>query len=354
MLNNVFHFVRQYFGKSYVSDIEIITNYKINRFVIESTSRCNLKCVMCPRNSYSQHDGDFNFGLFLKISNYFKEIEFIDLSGWGEPLLNDKICDMVKIAKSYKCKVGFTTNGMLLNPEIIRKLIENGIDYIDISLDGGTAHTYEKIRGGAVFEHLINNIKSLSEIKRELVTDKPSLTLTFCMMQQNIHELPDVIKIAKKYNISTVVAKNLDVISNKDDLDEIIHSFFDNKATKVSDNTIKMSIHESKNLADKLGINLITSALKPNEMNNCWANPLNTIFISHTGNVSFCCNLGHPVPRVISFDKILPNTQKTYGNLKNQSMSEILSSNDYKIARNLFEKHEIPDECQGCLLIKGI
>jgi len=354
MLNNVFHFVRQYFGKYDVSDIEIIKNHEINRFVIESTSRCNLRCEMCPRYSYSQHDGDLNFGLFLKISKYFKEIESIDLSGWGEPLLNYKICDMVKIAKSYKCKVGFTTNGMLLNPEIIRKLIINGIDYIDISLDGGTAQTYEKIRRGAVFEHLISNIKSISEIKRELATDKPFLTLTFCMMKQNIHELSEVIKIAKENCVSTVIAKNLDVLSNKKNLDEIIYSFSDNKATKISDHRIKMSIHESKNLAEKLGITLIVSSLKPNEMNNCWANPLHTIFISYNGDVSFCCNLGHPVPRVISSDKILPNTQKIYGNLKKQSMSEILSSSDYNIARNLFEKNKIPHECQGCLIIKGI
>jgi MoaA/NifB/PqqE/SkfB family radical SAM enzyme len=51
---------------------------------------------------------------YEKISCYFDFVNFVDLSGWGEPLLHKRIYDMVKMAKEKKCFVGFTTNGTLL------------------------------------------------------------------------------------------------------------------------------------------------------------------------------------------------------------------------------------------------
>ena len=97
-----------------------------------------------------------------KMSKFFKAIDIVDLTGFGEPLLNSHFTDMVRILKENDCTVSFTTNATVLTPERSRELIELGLDIIDISLDGGSPEVFETIRRGAKFDEVINNICQLS------------------------------------------------------------------------------------------------------------------------------------------------------------------------------------------------
>ena len=54
---------------------------------IEVTSRCFLKCVMCPNITLPKWDSrDMDFETFTKISKYFPYAKLIYLQEWGENL----------------------------------------------------------------------------------------------------------------------------------------------------------------------------------------------------------------------------------------------------------------------------
>jgi MoaA/NifB/PqqE/SkfB family radical SAM enzyme len=52
----------------------------------------------------------------------------VHLQGWGEPLLHRQFFEIVARAKKAGCRVGTTTNGILLDRAEIGKLDESGID----------------------------------------------------------------------------------------------------------------------------------------------------------------------------------------------------------------------------------
>ena len=80
----------------------------------------------------------------------------------GEPLLRKDIVDICQKISEYNIKPSISTNGILLNKKLIEQLHNAGVDYIHLSIDGGTAKTHEALRGvKGSFELLMNAMDML-------------------------------------------------------------------------------------------------------------------------------------------------------------------------------------------------
>lgn len=125
---------------------------------IEASSACNLRCPMCPRTvvmknsdktrEYSKH---FDFSLYQRLIDEAAKLGIyaVKLNWLGEPLMNPRIVDMVRYAKSKGIEdVIMNTNATLLTEKMSRELISAGIDRIFFSFDSPYKDAYEKIRGG--------------------------------------------------------------------------------------------------------------------------------------------------------------------------------------------------------------
>lgn len=84
----------------------------------------------------TREKGFMSLETFKKSLTLAKELKVpaLALHNWGESLLHPDIYKFVKLA-SQKFKVGFTTNGTLLNREVIEKLKKNHLTYLDISVN---------------------------------------------------------------------------------------------------------------------------------------------------------------------------------------------------------------------------
>ncbi len=127
---------------------------------IEITNRCNLNCIMCPRQQMSRPVGDMRIKEFEYLINQGgNRLEYVWLQDYGEPLLHPQVSAMIRICKQQGIRVSISTNATLLNEEIGRQIIESGLDYFMLALDGTSKGTYESVRKGADFDKVINNIK---------------------------------------------------------------------------------------------------------------------------------------------------------------------------------------------------
>ena len=84
---------------------------------VEVTSYCNAACVYCPHTVYQGHWASRHLPLttFAKLLPALARARLVYLQGWGEPLLHPDFFNMVALAKQAGCRVGTTTNGMLLD-----------------------------------------------------------------------------------------------------------------------------------------------------------------------------------------------------------------------------------------------
>ncbi len=158
---------------------EVRLSYLPARLWVETTSICNLRCVMCPnKNLRKEEKGFMDFVLFRKIIDEAREFVFdINLIHRGEGLLHPEFPRMAEYAHEAGITTKFHTNATLLDGPRSRALIEAGLDQISFSFDGYDKKTYESIRVNADFEKTIRNIVGFLEIKRELGRKKPQAIL---------------------------------------------------------------------------------------------------------------------------------------------------------------------------------
>ena len=132
---------------------------------IEPTNFCNYKCSFCPHSvGLKREKGFMELSLYKKIINEiapFMRNKKVSLHFIGESLLHKKLHEMVKIASKKGIKVLFFTNASLLTVETFKKLSENGLYRLTISLDGTNKEEYEKMQIGGDWEKVIGNIREV-------------------------------------------------------------------------------------------------------------------------------------------------------------------------------------------------
>ena len=147
--------------------------------IVDPASHCNFKCRFCPTGhvdliqSTGRYQGPMAFETFTKIIDDLQEfdepIRVLRLYKEGEPLMNKRFADMVRYARaSDKIKrIDTTTNGVLLIPKIAEKIIDAGIDQINISVNGVRNEQFaELVKTKVNFEKYVENIKHLYSISR--------------------------------------------------------------------------------------------------------------------------------------------------------------------------------------------
>lgn len=95
------------------------------RIVIELTPECNLSCRVCPRKYIEEKKGHISRSLWIKLIDEIAECspESILIPFWrGESLLHPDFSDLIEIALKKSLRIHISTNGVLMNDEILRLL----------------------------------------------------------------------------------------------------------------------------------------------------------------------------------------------------------------------------------------
>lgn len=158
-----------------------------NSLVIEATNRCQMNCIMCPREAMASTLQDMPLDLFKKIIDQTADfIEYVDFALRGEPLLNRDIYAMINYAKTKGIYTGLQTNGLLLTKENCETLLASGLDYLAISLEAVSEKTYDKIRKQGCFKEVMTNTKNFIEMNN--ISKKPIIIIAQMIDMPENHE----------------------------------------------------------------------------------------------------------------------------------------------------------------------
>lgn len=266
---------------------------------IEPTLHCNLECGMCVNPLSKRKKRHMALDEFRRIVDSLRFLRKISLVGAGEPLLNPAIFDMTAYAKSKDIHIGFATNGMLLNDSVCRKIVDSRLDWINISVDSANKDRYETIRKGADFGLLSGNMRRLVKAKGN--KSYPEISAWFVIMQDNLSELPDVIKLSRDNGIGKVSAQ-LEHSWNDDSLKKKI------AAAERKDFMVKIRdvLKEARRTAFESNVEFEYVNVPDNTAPRACKWPWKSCYITAEGFVTPCCLHGSD-PTVINFGNILEN-----------------------------------------------
>jgi hypothetical protein len=103
---------------------------------IEVSGLCNRYCPYCPYPSSTREKGLMSIDTFNISIDLVKKLNqnWILLHNFGEPLLNPKLIEFIKIARNYVDKVAISTNGILLSRDYAISLKKAGLTGLCISV----------------------------------------------------------------------------------------------------------------------------------------------------------------------------------------------------------------------------
>lgn len=157
--------------------------------LVEMANVCNHSCTFCAYNKMTRPANVLEPALFERVMAEAFEAgaREVGLYSGAEPFTSKHFTEFVQISK----KLGYTyiyttTNGSLPKPERLKETIDNGLDSIKFSVNGGDRETYKLIHGKDHFDRVIENIKFVSEYRKTL--DRPFyLAVSFVECAENAH-----------------------------------------------------------------------------------------------------------------------------------------------------------------------
>lgn len=305
---------------------------------VENVSRCNFHCTMCQVSDWPgyQRAADMSLEDFKRLIDSQYGVVEMKLQGVGEPLLGgETYFAMIRYARSKRIWVRTTTNASLLHlNDNYKKLIDSGINDVQISIDGATKATFEQIRRGSRFERVVENCKLINAYasKRQAL-----VTRTWVVLQRdNFQEFFDFITLAHEMGF-----KRLTFALNLTDWGQ--QTWNDaNRGVTVEDAVTPEMAEEAVARGRGLGVEVtfwnITSKYQTDKPEHLCPWPFERSYISSDMRIVPCCMIGNP-------------DVSELGDARD--FTDAWRGKTYQQFRQAHLDGQLPKICQGCYYAKG-
>ncbi len=154
---------------------------QLPRIFFEPTVLCNLSCLeaVCSREARLPQTRERSRFPREEFENLLAEVGQdlirLDFFNYGEPFLHPEAADMIELLKERHPQVFLyvSTNGLMLTPEVSRRVIAAGLDEITFSIDGADQATYEKYRRGGDLDKVLAIVKGFVDERNRQQRETP-------------------------------------------------------------------------------------------------------------------------------------------------------------------------------------
>ena len=344
---------------------------KLLKLYIEPSSRCNLDCKMCFRNTWIDEDcSDMDMRVFMNtVGSMPDSVETVFFGGMGEPLINLDILAMVEFAANKGAGVSLQTNGTLLTRGMSAALLDRGLDMLWVSVDSFDEDEYETIRKNSSLELISLNIEDFNaeRIRRQNTAKKhgnrgsAELGLAFVAMKSNISQLGALRRFADEHGVSAINISNVfptdsfsvseNLFSRTLALDLPAKGLWDRRITLTAMDIHLECVRDSIPALLGTGFDdgVAGSKMEARLQQYCRFVNDGKAFVRHDGEVSPCMALLHSGVTYLG-DKRRTVHSHSFGNAGKQSLSDIWGSEEYTAFRKRVMEFDFSPcvQCGGC------
>jgi len=167
--------------------------------LIELTSACNLKCIMCFQSDQSfrtsKFIGNMDFNAFKDVIDkaFTEGVKAISFASRGEPLLYKYFEDAIKYISGKFLEIKINTNAIYLDDKKIHSILKYCDNLLLVfSVESCNSESYRKIRVGGDFQKVVNNIRRFHEIKNKFYPDAKVTTRVSGVILNKYHDIDEL------------------------------------------------------------------------------------------------------------------------------------------------------------------
>lgn len=176
-------------------------NQQSYSLTISIDDSCNLACPSCRREQIMLEDGSefeikkHNIHKIVSWLEKFDKPILITMSGNGDPLASRIIRPLIQ---NYYPKANqyfnLKTNGLLLKKILEHSPIKKSIAVYSVSVDAGSATTYEQVRRPGKWSVLLDNLQWLSQHR-----ESAEVVLDFVVQASNLEDIRPFVELCAKH-----------------------------------------------------------------------------------------------------------------------------------------------------------
>jgi MoaA/NifB/PqqE/SkfB family radical SAM enzyme len=175
--------------------------------IIDPCNYCNLRCPLCPTgiNQLGRPQAMLSFEHFRQYFDPLAPHLFETyLHNWGESLLNKQVFRMIDHAQRSDVGTNLSSNFYRVSSDDMDKLLDCGLEYLVISLDGTSQETYGQYRIGGNYDQVLENMCELIRRRNLRKQKTPMIEWQFIVMKQNEHQVEEAEKLSRKIGVDLI------------------------------------------------------------------------------------------------------------------------------------------------------
>lgn len=175
--------------------------------IIDPCNYCNLRCPLCATgmNKLGRNQSMMSLQCFKSwFEPHMPYLFEVYLHNWGESLLNPDLFSMIAHAQSKNVGTNLSSNLNIARSEHLDAMIDSGLEYLVVSLDGVDQKSYSPYRVRGDFERVVDNIAELLRRRQARGSKGPVVEWQYIVMKHNQHRVADAEKMAKKLGVDLI------------------------------------------------------------------------------------------------------------------------------------------------------
>lgn len=310
---------------------------------VNVSSVCNLACRMCPYLGVHGSDDHLDFmteETFERLRPAIRRIGHVAFGGSGEPLYNKRLVSFIERVRQDRpdTVVDLITNGTLLSDDVGQAILRLGVDRLKISIDGATAETVQAIRRNSDFNRIVENVRRLSQRKRESGRTRPLLSANYMTGYGTYRELPRFLRLAHEIGIERVQLLEIQPSCHADATD--------NLATGVREDDGAILKYAIK-LSQRLGITVDLPAVTP----NACLFPYHP-HVSESGEVNPCCFMDYDGRTLFDGKTEVRLDALSFGDVNRRDFRAIWNAKPFWEFRRRNKRGDFSEGCRTCFAIR--
>lgn len=167
----------------------------------EITLKCNLQCAHCLSDAGTALKEELTTRECRALVDQLTELRVFQVNiGGGEPFIRNDFLDLLGYAHEKGLVTCVSTNGMLVDDQLARKLSLYKMLYLQVSLDGATPEVNDPIRGEGTYEKIL----AASEC---FARHGVQFSINTVLTRTNYPQLDDLRKLASGYGAELRVSR---------------------------------------------------------------------------------------------------------------------------------------------------
>jgi MoaA/NifB/PqqE/SkfB family radical SAM enzyme len=181
---------------------------------IDPCNYCNLRCPLCPTgvDDLGRPQAMLSLAHFKKYFDPLAPYLFeAYLWNWGESLLNKQVYSMIEHAQRLNVGTNISTNLVKLDSSDLDNIIDSGLEYLVVALDGASPESYIQYRVRGDYGRVIENLSELLRRRNARGKRTPFVEWQFLVMKQNQHEVQQAEVLSKKLGVDILRLARCDI-----------------------------------------------------------------------------------------------------------------------------------------------